>query len=133
MLGDIKRRAGFVVGASRRALESPRRTHRLAHKRQLVMTLCRFYTDASLPKIGNAFNRNHATVMFGIDAVTARCADPEYFQKVAQVCAVLESEILHRLKVTQGYRPVQTVLLLPAPRQAPYVQACPSRRIMVPA
>lgn len=44
-------------------LRSPNRTRSLVQPRQIAMYLCRELTDLSLPKIGEAFNRDHTTVM----------------------------------------------------------------------
>lgn len=40
------------------------KTRALAHSRQIAMYLCRELTDLSLPKIGQAFGRDHTTVMY---------------------------------------------------------------------
>jgi chromosomal replication initiator protein len=45
-------------------LRGPGKTRALAHSRQIAMYLCRELTDLSLPKIGQAFGRDHTTVMY---------------------------------------------------------------------
>jgi chromosomal replication initiator protein len=45
-------------------LRGPGKTRSLAHARQVAMYLCRELTDLSLPKIGQAFGRDHTTVMY---------------------------------------------------------------------
>ena len=44
-------------------LRGPGKTRALAQSRQIAMYLCRELTDLSLPKIGQAFDRDHTTVM----------------------------------------------------------------------
>ena len=45
-------------------LRGPSKTRALAQSRQIAMYLCRELTDLSLPKIGQAFGRDHTTVMY---------------------------------------------------------------------
>lgn len=45
-------------------LRGPGKTRALAQARQIAMYLCRELTDLSLPKIGEAFGRDHTTVMY---------------------------------------------------------------------
>jgi len=45
-------------------LRGPAKTRSLAQARQIAMYLCRELTDLSLPKIGQAFDRDHTTVMY---------------------------------------------------------------------
>ncbi len=45
-------------------LRGPGKTKALAQSRQIAMYLCRELTDLSLPKIGQAFRRDHTTVMY---------------------------------------------------------------------
>jgi len=44
-------------------MTSPRRPQNIAFPRQVAMYLCRELTEKSLPTIGAAFSRNHATVL----------------------------------------------------------------------
>ena len=50
-------------GYSTEELCGPRRTQNLVTARQIAMYLCRELTNLSLPKIGQAFDRDHTTVM----------------------------------------------------------------------
>jgi len=119
MIRDVMRHGGAALGVSRRALASSCRRQRLAHKRQVVMTLCRHYSRASLPKIAQIFCRHHTTVMCGMEAVAARCADPDYFQTVATVCALIEIETTaQRIEKLNRGTPCQSpppIALLPPP------------------
>ena len=49
-------------------LRGPGKTRALAQSRQIAMYLCRELTDLSLPKIGQAFGRDHTTVMYAQNA-----------------------------------------------------------------
>ncbi len=53
-------------------MTSKRRPQSIAFPRQVAMYLCRTMTNHSLPSIGNAFGRNHATVMHACKLVTER-------------------------------------------------------------
>ena len=51
----------------------------VAGPRQIAMFLCRTLTDASLPRIGKSFGRDHSTVVHSIRRVEAQCkTDPEF-------------------------------------------------------
>ena len=52
-------------------LRGPGKTRALAQSRQIAMYLCRELTDLSLPKIGQAFGRDHTTVMYAAEARSA--------------------------------------------------------------
>ena len=45
-------------------LRGPAKSQPIAKDRQIAMYLCRELTDLSLPKIGDAFDRDHTTVMY---------------------------------------------------------------------
>ncbi|HME47964.1 chromosomal replication initiator protein DnaA [Mycobacterium sp.] len=51
-------------GTTVEELRGPGKTRALAQSRQIAMYLCRELTDLSLPKIGQAFGRDHTTVMY---------------------------------------------------------------------
>jgi len=48
------------------------RPQSIAFPRQVAMYLCREMTDQSLPEIGRAFNRNHATVLHAVRTIGDR-------------------------------------------------------------
>lgn len=63
-ISDIQRIVGSYYRVSIADLISKRRTRNIAFPRQIAMYLCRELTDASLPKIGEAFGgRDHTTVI----------------------------------------------------------------------
>lgn len=51
-------------------LTGPGKARPLAQARQVAMYLCRELTDLSLPKIGQAFGRDHTTVMYAFKKVS---------------------------------------------------------------
>ena len=53
-------------------LRGPGKTRALAQSRQIAMYLCRELTDLSLPKIGQAFGRDHTTVMYAESKISRR-------------------------------------------------------------
>ncbi|MGI9627030.1 MAG: chromosomal replication initiator protein DnaA [Longimicrobiales bacterium] len=67
-------------------LTSPGRTQPLATARQIAMYLCREFTDDSLVQIGRHFNRDHSTVVHGIDRIKdALQTDMSVFEKVNEL------------------------------------------------
>jgi chromosomal replication initiator protein len=56
-------------------LRGPGKTRPLAQSRQIAMYLCRELTDLSLPKIGQAFGRDHTTVMYAERKIRAEMAE----------------------------------------------------------
>jgi chromosomal replication initiator protein len=60
-------------------MTSKRRPQAVALPRQIAMYLCRTLTDRSLPAIGEAFSRNHATVIHACRTVEGRIRrDPSF-------------------------------------------------------
>ena len=57
-------------------LRGPGKTRALAQSRQIAMYLCRELTDLSLPKIGQAFGRDHTTVMYAQKKILQRDGAP---------------------------------------------------------
>jgi chromosomal replication initiator protein len=68
----IQEAVARVLGVPQAEILSPRRTPRVARARQLAMYLCRELTPLSLAEVGRAFDRDHATVMHAVRAVSAR-------------------------------------------------------------
>jgi chromosomal replication initiator protein len=67
-------------------LRGPGKTRSLAQSRQIAMYLCRELTDLSLPKIGQAFGRDHTTVMYAERKVRAEMAERhEVFDQVKEL------------------------------------------------
>jgi chromosomal replication initiator protein len=67
-------------------LRGPGKTRALAQSRQIAMYLCRELTDLSLPKIGQAFGRDHTTVMYAEKKIRAEMAQKrEIFDHVKEL------------------------------------------------
>jgi chromosomal replication initiator protein len=65
-------------------MTSKQRPQAIAFPRQVAMYLCRDLTDHSLPAIGEAFSRNHATVMHACSLITTRMsADGDLRQTIS--------------------------------------------------
>jgi len=67
-------------------LRGPGKTRALAQSRQIAMYLCRELTDLSLPKIGQAFGRDHTTVMYAEKKIRGEMAERrEIFDHVKEL------------------------------------------------
>lgn len=68
-------------------MDSSKRKKDIAHSRQIAMYLCRELTDVSLPKIGKEFgNRDHTTVMHGINKITDEIEkDPDFKKEIEEL------------------------------------------------
>ncbi|MEV5361035.1 chromosomal replication initiator protein DnaA [Micrococcus luteus] len=67
-------------------LRGPGKTRALAQSRQIAMYLCRELTDLSLPKIGQAFGRDHTTVMYAERKIRGEMAERrEVFDNVKEL------------------------------------------------
>jgi chromosomal replication initiator protein len=54
-------------------LVGPKRPRNIAEPRMIAMYLSRKLTNHSLPEIGLAFGRNHATVIHGVNQIESAC------------------------------------------------------------
>ena len=67
-------------------LRGPGKTRALAQSRQIAMYLCRELTELSLPKIGQAFGRDHTTVMYAERKIRGEMAERrEVFDHVKEL------------------------------------------------
>jgi chromosomal replication initiator protein len=74
-LDEISRETARAYGLEPDALRSRSRKQIYVRPRQIAMYLARRYTDASLADIGRAFERDHTSVMYAIDAVERRIVE----------------------------------------------------------
>jgi chromosomal replication initiator protein len=61
-------------------LKSKKRTQHIAFCRQVAMYLCRKMTDSSFPAIGEAFGRDHSTVIHANNLIARRIANDSAFR-----------------------------------------------------
>lgn len=74
-------------------LTGPRRMASVALPRQVAMYLCRTLTPSSLPVIGEAFSRNHATVLYACRMVDQRVkSDASFRQAVSSLRSKLGAD-----------------------------------------
>ncbi len=65
----IQKRAAVAFGVTFTQLAGRRRTATVALARQVAMHLCRTFTHRSLVEVGDAFGRDHTTVMHAEDRI----------------------------------------------------------------
>jgi len=61
-------------------LKSKKRTQHIAFCRQVAMYLCRKLTDSSFPAIGEAFGRDHSTVIHAYNLIARRISNDSAFR-----------------------------------------------------
>ena len=61
-------------------LKSKKRTQHIAFCRQVAMYLCRKLTDSSFPCIGEAFGRDHSTVIHAYNLIARRISNDSAFR-----------------------------------------------------
>jgi chromosomal replication initiator protein len=77
-------------------LRGPGKVRPLAQSRQIAMYLCRELTDLSLPKIGQAFGRDHTTVMYAERKVRGEMAERrEVFDHVKELTTRIKQRSRH--------------------------------------
>ena len=74
-------------------MTSKQRPQSIAFPRQVAMYLCRTLTQQSLPTIGNAFGRNHATVLHACRLVSRKLESDSTFR---QTIALLKQRLTRR-------------------------------------
>jgi chromosomal replication initiator protein len=80
----IRKEVAHAYGMEVAVLTGKSRRKAVTKPRNLAMFLCRRHTDASYAAIGNLFNRDHATVMYGVNKIdTDLSRDPKLVQEVA--------------------------------------------------
>jgi len=79
-IDDIQRKVADCCNISIADMLGDKRPAHIAQPRMLAMYLCRRYTKHSLPEIGQAFGRNHATIINAVKKVPALCEKSEDFR-----------------------------------------------------
>ncbi len=70
---------------SRNDIMGSQRPKNIAEPRMLAMYLCRELTNHSFPEIGQAFNKNHATVMNAVKKIPGLCLKDEKLRRSAEL------------------------------------------------
>lgn len=70
---------------SRSDILGSQRPRNMAEPRMLAMYLCRELTNHSFPEIGQAFNKNHATVMNAVKKIPGLCIKDEKLRRSAEI------------------------------------------------
>ena len=85
---------------------SPKRTAMVAHARQEAMALLSELLKWSLPQIGEAFNRDHTTILHGLRAVQKRTRDNAEDRYAMTMMREKCDEALAKASFLRGQRPV---------------------------
>ncbi|NNG04755.1 MAG: hypothetical protein HKM95_11735 [Inquilinus sp.] len=102
ILDEVAAHYGVTVAE----LTGRRRSRRVVWPRQMAMWTARRLTVHSLPSLGNAFARDHTTVMHGVAATAARFdALPETKEDAAAVLLRLQRRLTSDLH--GGQRPAE--------------------------
>lgn len=87
---DILKTTARVYGMEESTLAGRGRAKAVTRPRNLAMFLCRRHTDASYAGIGKVFNRDHATVMYGVGKIKKAL---RIDTKLAQEASYLEQKL----------------------------------------
>ena len=83
-LEQVKALVARVYGMEQKVLTGKGRSRAVTKPRNLAMAICRRHTDASYAVIGKAFNRDHATVMYGVNKIERELGqDPRLKQELS--------------------------------------------------
>ena len=82
-LEQVKSLVARVYGLEPKVLTGKGRARAVTKPRNLAMAICRRHTDSSYAVIGKAFNRDHATVMYGVNKIERELdKDPKLNQEL---------------------------------------------------
>ncbi|MBO9624147.1 MAG: hypothetical protein J7500_15675 [Sphingomonas sp.] len=85
-IADIQAAVARHYGITRGDIVGPAREAKIVRPRQVAMYLTRRLTDKSLAQIGHAFgDRNHATVIHGVDRIRPMLADRTMRRAVSRI------------------------------------------------
>jgi len=77
---NIQRRVAEFYDIRLADMTSKKRPRNIAGPRMVAMFLARKHTNNSLPAIGDAFSRNHATILHAVGTIEKRMANDETFR-----------------------------------------------------
>ncbi|WP_237037033.1 chromosomal replication initiator protein DnaA [Mediannikoviicoccus vaginalis] len=74
-------------------MSSKTRARQIAYPRQIAMYLCRQLTDLSLIMIAESFNRDHSTIMHGVDKITKDISeDMSFAEEINSLVQTIKGE-----------------------------------------
>lgn len=74
-------------------MSSKTRARQIAYPRQIAMYLCRQLTDLSLIMIAESFNRDHSTIMHGVDKITKDISeDMSFAEEINNLVQIIKGE-----------------------------------------
>ena len=86
---EIQKRTAEICGIRVEDLLSERRRPEYVRARHIAMYAARWLTTMSYPRIARQFDRDHTTVMYGIDKIDrAIVRDPDLMRDVQAVCQI---------------------------------------------
>ena len=98
---EIQEQTCASFGVTMDELLSASRAQPVAWPRQVAMYLSRELTDATLPAIGRAFNKNHTTVMHACRRTAERmAADREAYEAVQRLTNELGGALSRPMRLT---------------------------------
>lgn len=84
---EIQQRTASATGVPLSDIMSYRRDGRTARARQIAMYAARLLTPFSLPQIGQAFNRDHTTVLYTVRRIESEIHnEPELCSLIRTIC-----------------------------------------------
>ncbi len=89
-IAEVQEAVAAHFGLTTAELTSSSRVSRIAWPRQVAIHLARDLTGASLPTIGKAFRRNHATVLHACKRVSERLKND---QQAVEIVANLAHQV----------------------------------------
>jgi chromosomal replication initiator protein len=86
LVADIQRVVEETYGLPPKSMAGERGTWKVSHPRQIAYYLSRKLTKKTYPVLGRLFNRDHSTVVFGVQQARRRIArDPELRDQVETI------------------------------------------------
>ena len=84
---EIQKRTAAATGVPLSDIMSYRRDGPTTRARQIAMYAARLLTPFSLPQIGQAFNRDHTTVLYTVRRIESRIyGEPDLVSAIRKVC-----------------------------------------------
>jgi len=96
-LEEVIRAVADFYGLEPEQLKGRCRAKKIVVPRQIAMYLARQETDASFPQIGEAFNRDHTTVLHGYEKISDQISrDEELYRQMIAIKEMLYKDDVHK-------------------------------------